>query len=139
MILFAYAESIRDDDKIDDHEEIKHGERLKFRLLVCGILFAIAGFFDWYFHRDFGFLLLIPMGWACWTASFRLLLNTIRGKGWRYVNVGNRYDEWWLARAWHQPASANQIRNRAGTMAYAFECAIFIASFWGWAVERINN
>ena len=82
LFVYAYGQAWRDFLAIELGQDIEHDKRLEERLWVAGIWWLICaalgvGAFNvkWY-----DALLWIPMGWAWWTAWFRLLLNKMRGK-----------------------------------------------------------
>ena len=159
MWFFAKSEARHDDDRIDDNLTIYHGKRLKYRLMVAGLMFAAAGLIDWFLHRDFAFLLFAPMGWAWWTAWFRWMLNKERGLDWRYIAPwSNNYDRVWYAlstfgwmdqdlleldKKWYFTKDRFMFLkegvHRAGLLAYTFEALVFAGACWWWIIERINN
>lgn len=145
IALFAISEAWRDGAAIARHEPINHGKGLLFRLAICGIFFGCASALHWLAAHDFRFMLFATMGWAAFTMLFRFVLNMERGLDWRYVSTSNVYDRFFL---WEcgghtydsahrlsynhpAPSSRNHYRrcvHRAGTLAYAFEATVLLAS-----------
>lgn len=140
LFVYAYGQAWRDFLAIELGQDIEHDKRLEERLWVAGIWWLICaalgvGAFNvkWY-----DALLWIPMGWAWWTAWFRLLLNKMRGKDWRYVSFSNNYDSFFLRLVDcpidNRMSEFRTCTNRAGLLAYAFELLIFAVSVLGSAV-----
>ena len=158
IALFAISEAWRDGAAIARHEPINHGKGLLFRLAICGIFFGCASALHWLIAHDFRFLLFAPMGWAAFTMLFRFALNAERGLDWRYVSPSNWYDwaflwlgsipgrgmyfgtvfsrrarlefvESWATIGYHAGFHPWVTwAHRAGTLAYALELAVFLAS-----------
>ena len=76
-------------------------------------------------------LLALPLGWGTalttiaaaflFSALFRFLLNTMRGRHWAYISDNNEYD--WLFIATFSDYGIGH--HRAGTLAYIFEAVVF--------------
>lgn len=149
LAMYAYLEASVDDFYISRGIGINHGRALAKRLITSGFIVAIAMAIDAIVQGWWHGLLLIPMGWAWWTMLFRLFLNLMRGKDWRYVAPwSNRYDRvlyavacltWWtdgqlrsheiLLRGYERSTIADPSDiHRAGSIAYAFEGAILAGS-----------
>lgn len=109
MLLFAFNASDVDAMDILEQKQINHKRGLIIRILIGALVYAltcIAWVIAYRFYRVVSIwpvLLLIPMGWAWWTAWFRFLLNNMRGKDWRYLGKDADYDCFWLYRTFTGP------------------------------------
>lgn len=139
--LHAWEEAEDDAETIANHGTINHGRALAGRVAVGALCWACAALAGLATGTSLSpILLLIPAGWAWWTMLFRWTLNRARGLDWWYISPSNWYDWQFLRQftfgkmqqgewidswpVWGRTESAR----RAGTLAYAFEAAVFIAS-----------
>ncbi len=151
MLLFAFNAADVDAMDILEQKQINHKRGLTIRILIGALVYAltcIAWVIAYRFYRVgsiWPVLLLIPMGWAWWTAWFRFLLNNMRGLDWRYVSPSNWYDRFFL---WECGCHADETEHRngyyhprpnvkypyrrcthrAGLFAYTFEAIVFASS-----------
>ncbi len=128
VVTIALLEARTDAANIAANIPINHRDELIERAVAVGMagLLICAAFSRWEWRT----LLWVPMAWAYFTLAFRYLLNRARGKDWRYVSASNWYDrQWMLIADWKaELPSVDELKARAGTIAYAFEFAVLAAS-----------
>lgn len=170
VLVIANLEADADATAIAAQKSINHGDKLIERALCClgcGALIAVS------FHQvEWRTLLWIPAGAGLLSASFRWMLNRMRGKDWRYISPSSWYDGLFIQIAFrdkprhdvrpmtraHDRIYSNRFDNaevvrpnranlwvnvnwyrdrihRAGSLAYAFEGIILLASIilYKWA------
>lgn len=136
---FAYKQGISDFKEIEHRKqfllpkELDHGALLLGRVLVCTGMVGAAMIVETWGQDWTGWTILdcIYMGgvaFGSFTMTHRYGLNKARGLDWRYINFGNKYDEFWLNRTmtdWWKTRPAKEQQNaeryRAGTLAYITE------------------
>ena len=125
--LFWAATDARD---IRNGKDIKHGVRWALRAAIeVGATLAVMPF-------GWGAVMTTLAAAFLFSALFRFLLNTMRGRHWNYISPSSLYD-WMFLRpfmhpidrtecveAWHV-YMASMSALRAGRAAYIFEAAVF--------------
>lgn len=155
----AFICATKDGSSIDQHERIDHSGNLKKRILFCAAVWlcvSASWLLAWPFgmgYMRFGFLLLVPMGFAWWTMCFRFFLNAMGDVAWHWMGPPldargpdeSRYDTFWHWLAWvvqgrERAYMGQDFRGKAmyvrsyfmflpAMLAYTTEAALFIASF----------
>ena len=147
--LFTAAHALlwaaRDARDIRNGKDINHGVRWALRAAIeVGVTLAAMPF-------GWGALLTTIAAGFMFSALFRFLLNTMRGRHWAYVSPSSWYDWQFLKRIWftvdgyvttqmHAVIYHNKVypngpfylsaNHRAGTLAYIFEAVVFALLVW---------
>ena len=139
--LFWAARDARD---IRNGKDINHGVRWTIRAAIeVGATLAVMPF-------GWGAVMTTLAAAFLFSALFRFLLNTMRGRHWAYVSPSSWYDWQFIRRyltwdilfgsiesaAEHHNANYRHTNtypkdiHRAGTLAYIFEAAVFALLVW---------
>lgn len=105
-------------------EDLDHGALLIFRVIVCGGLVGVAMIVetwgqDWTGWTILDCIYMAGVAFGSFTPVHRYTLNKARGLAASYISKSNGYDSFWLYIA---------SLPTAGTLAYAFEFAVLLAS-----------
>lgn len=109
LLWHAFAEAGVDALDIANNEDIDHGEELRERLVIAALIWVVASVCFFMLREGepwWSPFVAAPAGWAWWTAGFRLRLNALRGKDWRYVSPSNWYDRQFIRVAYRDWPSA---------------------------------
>lgn len=149
VLAVACMEAVTDALAIAEDRKIDHASELRERVILClaGGLF-IAGLSR---NMEWRTLLWLPAAWGLFTPAFRWMLNRARKLDWRYVSPSNWYDTQFIgmtdalsAPFGHDYGYAvskpyQRMIHRAGTIAYAFELTILLASLilYAWTQKGV--
>ena len=125
--LFWAATDARD---IRNGKDIKHGFRWALRAAVeVGATLAVMPF-------GWGAVMTTLAAAFLFSALFRFLLNTMRGRHWNYISPSNAYDRLWIRSysiidgTQYELGSWGYKTTPSGTLAYIFEAVVFALLGW---------